>query len=230
MGKEAAPANGAANTAQSYENTVSTCAANVSESWPPAWVSRNTCRLTKMVLVELAERKLAIPEGVQLDIQGRTIKATGPKGTLQEDFAHLPVQFALEGQTLRVYSTWARKREVALVGTALAHARNMIRGVTSGFTFKLKIVYAHFPVTVKVNEKEKKLTIDNFTGEKTARVVKIVGSAKVKLASDEIHVQGINLNDVSQTAANIQYATKIPDKDQRVFLDGIYIFEKKEGM
>jgi len=183
-----------------------------------------------MVLVELAERKLAIPEGVQIEVQGRTVKVTGPKGTLQEDFAHLPVQFALEGQIIRVYSTWARKREVALVGTALAHVRNMIRGVTSGFTFKLKIVYAHFPVTVKVNEKEKKLTIDNFTGEKTARVVKIVGSAKVKLASDEIHVQGINLNDVSQTAANIQYATKIPDKDQRVFLDGIYIFEKKEGI
>jgi large subunit ribosomal protein L6 len=81
-----------------------------------------------------------------------------------------------------------------------------------------------------VNEKEKKLTIDNFTGEKTARVVRIVGSAKVKLTSDEIHVQGISLNDVSQTAANIQYATRIPDKDQRVFLDGIYIYEKKEGM
>ena len=183
-----------------------------------------------MVLVELSERKITIPDGVQIEIKGRRIKATGPKGTLEEDFGHLPVHFDVEGQTLRVYAQWARKREVALVGTALAHLRNMIKGVTSGFTYKLKIVYAHFPVTVKVNEKEKKLTIDNFTGEKTARVVHIVGSAKVKLASDEIHVQGISLSDVSQTAANIQYATKIPEKDQRVFLDGIYIFEKKEGM
>jgi len=183
-----------------------------------------------LVRVELAERKLAIPEGVQIAIDGRKIKATGPKGTLEEEFGHLPVQFAVEGQTIRVYAPWAKKREVALVGTALAHVKNMIRGVTSGFTYKLKIVYAHFPVTIKVNEKEKKLTIDNFTGEKTARVVKIVGSAKVKLASDEIHVQGVSLSDVSQTAANIQYATRIPDKDQRVFLDGIYIYEKKEGM
>ena len=182
-----------------------------------------------MVLVELVERKLPIPDGVQLNIEGRRIKATGPKGTLEEDFAHLPVQFALEGQTLRIYARWARKREVALVGTALAHVRNMIRGVTSGFTYKLKIVYAHFPVTVKVNEKEKKLTIDNFTGEKTPRTAKIIGSAKVKIAGDEIHVQGNNLSEVSQTAANIQDSTKIPDKDQRVFLDGIYIFEKKEG-
>ncbi len=128
------------------------------------------------------------------------------------------------------YSQWARKREVALVGTALAHVRNMVRGVTKGYTYKLKIVYAHFPVTVKVQDKERKLTIENFTGEKTPRNVKIVGSAKVKVVSDEVHVQGSRLQDVSQTAANIQNATKIKDKDQRVFLDGIYIFEKSEGM
>jgi len=42
--------------------------------------------------------------------------------------------------------------------------------------------------------------------------------------------QGNSIGDVSQTAANIQDGTRIPDKDQRVFLDGIYIFEKKEGM
>lgn len=183
-----------------------------------------------MVLVELAQDTMPIPEGVQLSIDGRKVKATGPKGTLEEDFSHLPVQFAVENGTLRVYSRWARKREVALVGTALAHVRNMVRGITSGYTYKLKIVYAHFPVTVKVQDKEKRLTIENFTGEKTPRIVKIVGSAKIKVVGDEVHVQGSNLRDVSQTAANIQTATKIKDKDQRVFLDGIYIFEKSEGM
>jgi large subunit ribosomal protein L6 len=43
-------------------------------------------------------------------------------------------------------------------------------------------------------------------------------------------VQGINLEDVSQTAANIQNATKVKKKDPRVFLDGIYIYEQLEGM
>jgi len=183
-----------------------------------------------MVLVELAQKSIPIADSVQLTIDGRKIKVSGPKGTLEEDFAHLPVKFELSEKSLRIYAPWARKREVALVGTALAHVRNMMRGVTSGFTYKLKIVYAHFPVTVKVNEKQKELTIDNFTGEKTPRIAKIVGSAKVKVVSDEIHVQGNNLAEVSQTAANIQAATKIPDKDQRVFLDGAYIFEKSEGM
>lgn len=182
-----------------------------------------------MVLVELAQRSLEIPQGVQVAVEGRHVKATGPKGTLEEDFSHLPVQFAVEGATLRVYNPWARKREVALVGTALAHVRNMIRGVTKGYVYKLRIVYAHFPVTVKVQEKEKKLTIENFTGEKTPRIIRIVGAAKVKVVGDEVHVQGNNLGDVSQTAANIQTGTRIRDKDQRVFLDGIYIFEKTEG-
>ena len=183
-----------------------------------------------MVLVELAERTIPIPEQVQLSVDGRKVKATGPKGTLEEDFAHLPVQFAIEDRSFRVYSTWARKREVALVGTAIAHVRNMIRGVTSGYTYKLKVVYAHFPMTVKIQEKESRITIDNFTGEKTPRIAKIVGSAKVKVVGDELHVQGTKLRDVSQTASNIQSATKIKDKDQRVFLDGIYVFEKSEGL
>jgi len=183
-----------------------------------------------LVLVELAQRTLEIPDGVQLNIDGRKVKVTGPRGTQEEDFSHLPVKFALEERSLRVYSDWARKREVALVGTALAHVRNMIRGVTSGYTYKLKIVYAHFPMTVKVQQKEGKVAIDNFTGEKTPRIARIVGSAKVKVVSDEIHVQGTRIGDVSQTAANIQAATRIRDKDQRVFLDGIYVYEKSEGM
>ena len=183
-----------------------------------------------MVIVELAERTLSIPQGVQLSIDGRKIKAVGPRGTLEEDFSHLPITFAIEGGILHVTSRWARKRETALVGTALAHVRNMVRGVTSGFTYKLKIVYAHFPVTVKVQERERRLTIENFTGEKTPRIAKIVGSAKAKVVGDEIHVQGSNLRDVSQTAANIQSSTIIKEKDQRVFLDGIYVYEKSEGM
>jgi len=49
-----------------------------------------------MVLVELAERTLEIPQGVQLTVDGRLVKATGPKGVLEEDFSHLPVHFTIE--------------------------------------------------------------------------------------------------------------------------------------
>jgi large subunit ribosomal protein L6 len=104
----------------------------------------------------------------------------------------------------------------------------MIVGVRKGFTNKLKIVFSHFPISVKVNDKT--VLIENFTGERNPRKTKIRGSTQVKVQTEDIIVQGINLEDVSQTAANIEQATKVKRKDPRVFLDGIYVYERSEGM
>ena len=53
---------------------------------------------------------------------------------------------------------------------------------------------------------------------------------KVKVSGDDVIVQGINIEEVSQTAANIEQATKIKNRDPRRFLDGIYVYEKLEGL
>jgi len=113
-----------------------------------------------------------------------------------------------------------------MLGTAAAHIRNMIKGVNSGYKFNLKTVYAHFPVTVKVDERSRTLKIENFTGEKTPRSAVILDGVKVTVKGEEIAVEGTSLLAVSQTAANIQNATRIKKKDQRVFLDGIYVSDK----
>jgi large subunit ribosomal protein L6 len=183
-----------------------------------------------MPSTELVERAVEIPEEVKVEITGRKVKVSGPKGTLEEDLSHIPCTLEVNKGQVYIRHSWPRKADIAVAGTAAARIRNMIKGVKAGFTFKMKVVHAHFPVTLKVIENERKLLIENFTGEKTPRIAKIVGDAKVKASGDEIVVQGINLEHVSQTAANIEQSTKIKDKDQRVFLDGIYVFEKKEGM
>jgi large subunit ribosomal protein L6 len=113
-----------------------------------------------------------------------------------------------------------------MLGTAAAHIRNMIRGVTKGYRYNLRTVYAHFPVTVKVDEKARALKVENFTGEKTPRSAQILDGVKVVVKGDDITVEGIDIKAVSQTAANIQNSTKIKKKDLRVFLDGIYIDTK----
>ena len=169
-----------------------------------------------------------IPDGVEGMLEGRVVTIKGEKGELTRDFSHAPIQISLEGKTVTVQASWPRKKEAALVGTISSHIQNMIKGVTKGFTYKLKIVYSHFPITVKIQGKT--LTIENFTGERSPRTAKIMGDAEVSVKGDDITVQGINLEDVSQTAANIQNATKIRRKDPRVFLDGIYVFEKHEGI
>jgi len=168
-----------------------------------------------------------IPENVDGTLDDRIVTIKGEKGEVIRDFSHAPIKISLDGKTVTVQASWPRKKEAALVGTIRSHIQNMIKGVTTGFTYKLKIVYSHFPITVKVVGNQ--LTITNFTGERNPRNAKIMGTSKVILKGDDIIVQGINLEDVSQTAANIQNSTKIRNKDPRVFLDGIYVYEKHEG-
>src|SRR6266516_547131 len=171
---------------------------------------------------ETLQRTVSIPDQVSVQVEGRTVKVKGPLGSLQEDLSHLPVSIDVDDNKVRLETSWPRKREIGMLGTAAAHVRNMLKGVTQGYRYELRTVYAHFPVTVKVDEKAKALKIENFTGEKTPRYAKIVGGVKVDVKGEDISVEGIDLKSVSQTAANIQDSTKIKKKDLRVFLDEIY--------
>jgi len=175
---------------------------------------------------ETLQRTVSIPDQVSVQIEGRTVKVKGPLGSLQEDLSHLPVSIDVDDNKVRLETSWPRKREIGMLGTAAAHVRNMLKGVTQGYRYELRTVYAHFPVTVKVDEKAKVLKIENFTGEKTPRYAKIVEGVKVDVKGEDISVEGIDLKSVSQTAANIQDSTKIRKKDLRVFLDGIYVSGK----
>ncbi|MEM2937431.1 MAG: 50S ribosomal protein L6 [Candidatus Bathyarchaeia archaeon] len=171
---------------------------------------------------------IQVPEDVEVTLEGKKVTVKGAKGTLTRDFSQAPISIELQGKNIRVWANWPRKKESALVGTVYAHIKNMITGVRKGFTCRLKIVFSHFPISVKVQDKT--VLIENFTGERSARKAKIVGDAKVKVLGEDIIVQGVNLEDVTQTAANIEQATKVKRKDPRVFLDGIYLYERSEGM
>jgi len=173
-------------------------------------------------------KTIQVPDGVEVSLAEMKVTVKGNKGTLTRDFSHALVSIDANGKTVRVWAEWPRKKEAALVGTIHSHIQNMINGVQKGFSFKLKIVFSHFPISVKVQGKT--LLIENFTGERRPRRVKIVGDVQVKVQSEDIIVQGLNLEDVSQTAANIEQATKVKKKDPRVFLDGIYVYERSEGM
>jgi large subunit ribosomal protein L6 len=171
---------------------------------------------------------IQVPDGVEVTMEARKVTVKGEKGTLTRDFSYVPISIDVNGKTVRVWAEWPRKKEASLVGTIHSHIQNMISGVVKGFSYKLKIVFSHFPISVKVQGAT--ILIENFTGERRARRVKIIGDVKVKVEGDDIIVQGLNLEDVSQTAANIEQATKVKKKDPRVFLDGIYVFERNEGM
>lgn len=170
------------------------------------------------------KRTLDIPEGVTVVMEGNTISVTGPRGSSVRQLWYPGIVIALEEKQVTVDSSKPRKKQAAMMGTIASHIKNMINGVTGGYTYRMKIVYSHFPIQLKVVGDH--LNIGNFLGEKKPRKAKIQGDTLVETKGDEVIVSGISIEDVGQTAANIQQATKIKRFDPRVFQDGIYVVEK----
>ncbi len=172
-------------------------------------------------------RTIQVPDDVEVSVDGRKVMVKGAKGTLTRQFSYAPVSIERQDKTIRIWAEWPRKKESSMVGTIHSHIQNMITGAQKGFTYKLKIVFSHFPISVKT--KDKLVLIENFMGERNPRKAKTTGDVQVKIQSEDIIIQGIDLEDVSQTAANIEQATKVKRKDPRIFLDGIYVYERVEG-
>jgi len=105
----------------------------------------------------------------------------------------------------------------------------MITGVTKKYQYKMRFVYAHFPINVTINTTGSSVEIRNFLGEKRVRHVKMLPGVKVEKTTnvkDEIALIGTDLELVSRSAALINQATLVRKKDIRKFLDGIYVSEK----
>jgi large subunit ribosomal protein L6 len=178
-----------------------------------------------MVLAAVIKEEIEIPKDVDVIIDNKDISVKGPKGEISRKFNYPNIKIEKEEGKLSLETSFPKKADKSMIGTTRAHLSNMITGVTDGFSYHMKIVFAHFPMTVKVAGNV--VNIDNFLGERHPRTAKIVGSAKVDVKGDEVVVSGINKEDVGQTMANLEQATKIKGRDPRVFQDGIYLVSKE---
>jgi large subunit ribosomal protein L6 len=175
---------------------------------------------------EMYIKTLPIPPEVKIEVINNEVKVSGPKGELKRKFELPPnIKIELSENKLKVYSESERRKIKALVGTVVAHVRNMIKGVTKGFVYKLKICFAHFPIRVEVKGNE--VLIHNFLGEKKPRVAEIVGNVEVKVDKLDVIVSGIDVEAVGNTATNIEQACRIVGYDRRRFPDGIFLYSKE---
>jgi large subunit ribosomal protein L6 len=170
-------------------------------------------------------KTIEVPDGVNVNFESvfGKLTVTGPLGSLTRDFNHPRIKVQYAKDQISVVCDKPIKKENALVGTWAAHISNMIKGVTKGFEYKMKIVYSHFPI--KTHVKDNELIIENFLGEKLPRHAKIIGDTKVKISGDQIILTGTDIELTGQSMANIEHATKIKNYDPRVFQDGIYLVE-----
>lgn len=174
------------------------------------------------------EKIVSVPSGVNIEVQNMKIKVSGQKGNLEKEFIHPmfigKISIAKDLDKVKISTPTDKRKVKAMVGTIAAHLNNMIRGVTEGYVYKLKIVYMHFPFTIKIEGDT--VSIGNFLGAKALRKAKIVGDTKVEVKGDEVFVSGINREDVGQTCGNLEKATRIVARDRRVFQDGIFLMSK----
>lgn len=169
---------------------------------------------------------LEIPDGISVSLEDRIISVKGKLGTIKKDFTKLPAILTIENNIVKIEPYGTRRKDFAISKTAQSIINNMIKGVQNGYKYRMKIVFAHFPITVKI--KDGKVHVENFFGERKARISNIVGdSTKVAIEGDDIVITGPHLEHVSQTAANIELSTRVKNKDQRVFLDGVYVYSRE---
>ncbi|MFH1455542.1 MAG: 50S ribosomal protein L6 [archaeon] len=173
---------------------------------------------------ERLRKEIEIPEGVQVIIDGKTVKVIGPVGEVQRILAYPTLEIKIEGNKVMFEPKVFSKKEKMIINTFVAHVNNMIQGTQEPFVYKLKIASSHFPMNVTLQGKE--VVIKNFFGEKIPRRARIMEGVKVEISGDIITVTANNREAAGQTAANLEQSTRITNRDRRVFQDGIWITEK----
>ncbi|MEM4347456.1 MAG: 50S ribosomal protein L6 [Candidatus Altiarchaeota archaeon] len=172
------------------------------------------------------EIQINIPKGVEVKLENNKIFVKGEKGELKKELNSLikVEKINSDGEKVIIKADSDRKKIRAIAGTTEADIKNMIKGVSQGVTYKLRVVYSHFPINLKIQGDT--LLIENFLGEKYPRKAKILEGVTVNIKGRDLELYGIDKEKVAQTAANIESATAIKNFDPRVFQDGIYIYEK----
>ncbi|MCF7861118.1 50S ribosomal protein L6 [Candidatus Woesearchaeota archaeon] len=172
------------------------------------------------------EAEIELPEGVTPTLDKGVLTLNGPKGEVTRDFFNPQFTLAAEGNKINIKTNKNSKKNKMMLGTTKAHINNIIRGITKGHDYELKICSGHFPMNVSISNK--KLVIKNFIGEKFPRQINILDGVDVKIENDIIKVNSVDIELAGRQSALIEEGCKRSGYDRRIFQDGIYII-KKDG-
>ncbi|MFB6095013.1 MAG: 50S ribosomal protein L6 [Halodesulfurarchaeum sp.] len=167
---------------------------------------------------------IELPEGVSASTDRFDLTVEGPEGSVTRRLWFPEVTVTVEDEDVVIESDADDADVKATMGTFESHVRNMIHGVTEGWEYRMQVHYSHFPMQVSVEGEE--VVIQNFLGETAPRRAPIRGDTEVTVDGDEIVLRGPDKEAVGQTAGEIEQLTRVPEKDTRVFQDGVYIVEK----
>merc|ERR1712157_170250 len=170
-----------------------------------------------------------VREGSTVEVDKRVITVTGPRGTIVKSFKHIQCEIVKVGdKQVRIDLWFAKSKELANLRTIASHLINIMKGVTIGFQYKMRAVYAHFPISVVIGTEKDTIVVANFLGDKVNRRVPVLEGVTVSAGKlkDEFVFEGIDIEAVSRNCALLHQSCLVKNKDIRKFLDGIYVSEK----
>jgi large subunit ribosomal protein L6 len=142
---------------------------------------------------------VAVPNGVQINVQGSDVHVKGPKGELKRSFSP-EIDIALEDGNIVITRKSDNPKERALHGTTRALLANMVRGVSSGFETILQVEGVGY--RAELQGKDLALFVGYSHPVKFPPPTGI--SFEVDLKTRQIKVLGYDREVVGQTAAEIR--------------------------
>lgn len=184
-----------------------------------------------MVKIAFFKEELDIPKGVTVTLEGgHHIRVKGSEGDITKDFSHVRgIKVAIEKNKVIFSTNFPKSGTLALIKTIVSIINNLIVGVQTNYTYISKIAYSHFPCSVRVDEKDRFIYVENFLGERAPRKAKYPDNVKVEVNGDDVYFIGPDKEALGQSAANVKRACRIRKKDPRVFQDGVYLYRKQLG-
>jgi large subunit ribosomal protein L6 len=170
------------------------------------------------------EVEIDVPDEVTASMDHLELTVKGPNGSVTRRLWYPDVSVSVNDGAVHIEATETDAKTNATVGTFESHVENMLHGVTEGWEYSMEVFYSHFPM--QVNTESDEVVIENFLGEKAARRTPIHGDTEVAVDGEEVTLSGPSIEDVGQTAADIEQLTRVSGKDTRVFQDGVYITSK----
>ena len=171
----------------------------------------------------IGNRKLVIPAGVTVTIDGNTVTVKGPKGELTNEFNKLIKIEQVDNEIVCSRDNDAIFTK-SIHGTTNSLIENMIIGVSQGYTKELEAVGVGYRFAVAGN----KITVT--AGYSHPVIVEVPAGLSVESkVNTELTISGIDKQKVSEFAAKIrEIRSPEPYKGKGIRYKGAYV-RRKEG-
>ena len=146
----------------------------------------------------IGKHPVIVPAGVTVEIDGHTVKVTGPKGTLERTFTP-STTITLEDGQVKVDLIDGVADSNAQQGLTRTLINNMVVGVSEGFAKKLEMTGVGYRATLKGSDLELLLGYSNPV------IYKAPENITFEVPDNtHVNVKGISKEQVGQVAAEIR--------------------------